>query len=110
MMMAENVAGSAAIRDYVAAENPNASRRCSCRSMGWAQAGLPSIGVVGAHHRTRPGKDRGAKGGQIGVFQIVIGDLHVGAVAGGFRPAVNGEMLRGGQCLQDTSGRPLAVR
>ena len=37
--------------------------------------------------------DGGAEGGQVGVFEIVMGDVDVGLVPSALGPAVDGEVL-----------------
>ena len=64
----------------------------------FVRAGGRSIdGVVGAHDRVgfRFG-DGGAEGGEVGIPEVVRCGVYVGGVAGGFRAAVDGVVLGGG--------------
>ena len=54
--------------------------------------------------------DRGAKGGQVGVFEIVRRDIDVDAVAGGFGAAVHGVVLGRGDDARDSEDRRPACR
>src|SRR6185437_10286155 len=64
---------------------------------GVGAGGSAVDGVVGAHHGLCVSfGDGGAEGRQVGVFEIVCGDVDVGLMTRGLGTRVHGEVLRGG--------------
>ena len=80
---------------------PHASRRCSLQQHLVGAGGELVDGVVGAHHGLHVALgDGGAKGGQVGLFEIARAGIDVEAVAQLLRAAVHGEVLAGGDGAQ----------
>ena len=89
----ENIGNGGAVGDDVAVEVPGVAQMIAQQhGVGARRSAVDR--VVGAHRglRVRLGNG-GAEGGQIGVFEIVCGDVDVGLVAGELGAGVNGVVL-----------------
>ena len=94
-----NIADGPAIGNDVALEAPLAAQRVQQKMIRACR--LTMHGVVRAHDGIRVAlHDRGAKCGGIRVGKIVRRNGHVEAMTQGFRAAVNGKMLGGGNRFQ----------
>src|SRR5205823_1167432 len=80
--------------DYISLEMPGPAQCVLQKEL--IRAGRLTIdGVVGAHDGTGVAFDnRGAERRRVRVQLVVLADVNVGEMTRGFRPAVNGEMLR----------------
>ena len=91
-----DVGDGGAVADDVAGEGPGEAQ-VVVQEHGVGAGGRAVDGVVGAHHGLRVSfGDGGAEGGEVGVFEVVRGDVDVGLMARGFRAGVHGEVLRRG--------------
>ena len=89
----DDVGDGGAIADDVAVEVPGVAE-VILQEHGVGAGGGAVDGVVGAHHGLRVGlRDGGAEGGQVGVFEIVRGDVDVELVAERLGAAVHGVVL-----------------
>ena len=95
-----DVGDGGAVGDDVAVEVPGVAE-VVFEEHGVGAGGGAVDGVVGAHDGLGVGfGDGGAEGGEVGVFEIVRGDVDVGAVAGGLGTAMDGVVFGGGDELE----------
>ena len=88
-----DVGDGGAVADDVAGEGPGVAK-VIVQEHGVGAGGRAVDGVVGAHDGLRVGLgDGGAEGGEVGVFEVVRGDVDVGLMARGLRAGVHGEVL-----------------
>ncbi len=88
-----DVGDGGAVTDDVAGEGPGGAKMIM--QQHGVSAGRRAVdGVIGAHHGLRVAfGDGGAEGGQVGVFEVVRGDVDVGLMARGLGAGVHGEVL-----------------
>ncbi len=97
----EDVGGGGTVRDDVAGEVPVIAEVIA-KQHGVGASGRAVDGVVGAHHGLRVGfGDGGAECGEVGVFEVVCGDVDIGAVARGFGAGVHVEVLGRGDDAEE---------
>ena len=90
VMAGEDVGDGGAVGDDVTVEVPGVAE-VILEEHGVGAGGGSVDGVVGAHDGLRVGfRDGGAEGGQVGVFEVVRGDVDVGLVAGRLGAGVDG--------------------
>src|SRR5690606_20387671 len=93
VVVAVDVGDRVAVGDHVALEAPGAAQVVLEQQVVGAGR-LAVDAVVGAHHRTGAAfHDRGAERRQVGVLQVVAGDVDIGRVAGRLGTAVHRVVL-----------------